>query len=73
MPGTNLYGGAVPNSYRHSRKIADEVDALLERATTLESSNTLLTVRVTQLEAEKATLGLRLAALERWAEALTQR
>ena len=72
MPGTNLYGGAVPNSYRHSRKIADEVDALLERATTLESSNTALVVRVALLEAEKATLELRLAALERWAAQLTK-
>ena len=72
MPGTNLYGGAVPNSYRHSRKIADEVDSLLERATTLETSNALLLSRAVQLETEKATLELRLAVLERWAEALTK-
>ena len=72
MPGTNLYGGAVPNSYRHSRKIADEVDALLDRATSLETDNNALVVRVTLLETEKATLEVRLAALERWAETLTQ-
>ena len=72
MPGTNLYGGAVPNSYKPSRKLTDEVDSLLERTTTLESSNGLLLSRVAQVEAEKATLELRLAALERWAEALTQ-
>ena len=72
MPGTNLYGGAVPNSYRHTRKLTDEVDSLLERATTLESSNKLLLSRVAQVEAEKTTLELRLAALERWAAELTK-
>ena len=74
MPGNNYrqHGGAVPNSYKPSRKLTDEVDSLLERTTTLESSNALLLSRVVQVEAEKATLELRLAALERWAEALTQ-
>ena len=70
MPGTNLYGGAVPNSYRHTRKLTDEVDSLLERTTTLESSNSLLLSRVSQVEAEKTALELRLAVLERWAAEL---
>ena len=67
MPGNNYrqHGGAVPNSYKHSRKLTDEVDSLLERATTLESM-------LVQVEAEKATLELRLAALERWAAELTK-
>ena len=74
MPGNNYrqHGGAVPNSYKPSRKLTDEVDSLLERTTTLESSNALLLSRVTQVESEKATLELRLAALERWAGELTK-
>ena len=72
MPGTNLYGGAVPNSYRHTRKLTDEVDSLLERATTLESSNSLLLSRLAQVEGEKATLEVRLSALERWAGELAK-
>ena len=74
MPGNyyRQHGGAVPNSYKPSRKLTDEVDALLERATTLESSNALLLSRVAQVETEKATLELRLAALERWAGELTK-
>ena len=70
MPGTNLYGGAVPN--RYTRKLTDEVDSLLERTTTLESSNSLLLSRVAQVEAEKSTLEVRLAALERWAAELAK-
>ena len=67
MPGNNYrqHGGAVPNSYKPSRKLTDEVDSLLERTTTLESM-------LVQVEAEKATLELRLAALERWAAELTR-
>ena len=74
MPGNyyRQHGGAVPNSYKPSRKLTDEVDALLERATTLESSNALLLSRVAQVETEKATLELRLVALERWAAELTR-
>ena len=74
MPGNyyRQHGGAVPNSYKPSRKLTDEVDSLLERTTTLESSNSLLLSRVSQVEAEKTTLELRLAALERWAAELTK-
>ena len=74
MPGNyyRQHGGAVPNSYKPSRKLTDEVDSLLERATTLETSNSLLLSRVAQVEAEKAALGLRLAALERWAGELAK-
>ena len=74
MPGNyyRQHGGAVPNSYKPSRKLTDEVDSLLERATTLESSNALLLSRVTQLETEKMNLTSRLAALERWAAELTK-
>jgi len=74
MPGNyyRQHGGAVPNSYKPSRKLTDEVDSLLDRTTTLETSNSLLLSRVSQVEAEKATLEVRLAALERWAAELTK-
>ena len=67
MPGNyyRQHGGAVPNSYKASRKLTDEVDSLLERTTTLESM-------LAQVEAEKTTLEVRLAALERWAAELTK-
>ena len=74
MPGNNYrqHGGAVPNNYKPSRKLTDEVDSLLERTTTLETSNALLMSTVAQVETEKATLELRLAALERWVAELTR-
>ena len=65
--------GGLANSYQPNRKLANDVDALLDRAASLETDNNALVVRVTLLEVEKATLEARLAALEQWAKALTQR
>ena len=65
--------GGLANTYQPNRKLANDVDALLDRAASLETDNSALVVRVTLLETEKTTLEARLAALEQWAKALTQR